>query len=144
MITERVTPEKLAAWQALYAQYRDSLRPNRISGEELDGYFREKYCPELYDSAAFREVVRWNAQVQYPDAPTEADGILSYRLAGEILVGIDPVTGFFHVECENIGRAVPVWDDLFTARGLDAQDLENYVLTAQYLELTGAGAKEEV
>lgn len=138
MITQQVTQEQLAAWQALYRKKRPQLRPNRITGAALDRYFREHYAPEEADLPEFRGTVRMNALESEHSAGTPED-IRVYRLAGGVYVGIDTASGFFHVECEEMALAVPVWDDLFTARGLSASDLDNYVLTAQYLLLTGEG-----
>lgn len=53
-----------------------------------------------------------------------------------IYVGIDLDTGFFQVESKDIQRCVPIYDDLFVTRGLSALDLQNYVITGQYIELT--------
>ena len=135
MITEMVTKEQLSAWKRLYAQHRPTLKPDRISGAALDDWFRAAFHPELLENPAFREVVLANAAVQAErrDAPEVA----AYLLDGDVLVGIDRTSGFFHVECENIPKAVPVWDALFLHRGLSAQDLGNYVITGQYLELLG-------
>lgn len=55
---------------------------------------------------------------------------------GDVLVGIDINSGYFHIECEKIEKAKPIYDALFVYRGLDAQDLQNYVMVAQYMELS--------
>ena len=93
-------------------------------------YFREKYHPAAVAPEAFREVVFLNAQEQTPEPD-----IAVYTLPGDVWVGIDRVSGYFHVECEDMAKAVPVWDDLFLQRGLNRQDLANYVVTGQYLQL---------
>ena len=51
-----------------------------------------------------------------------------------IFVGIDLTTGEFQVE-----GAAALWDELFAFRGLDAADLENPFLVAQYVALKGRG-----
>ncbi len=65
-----------------------------------------------------------------------------YRRNCEIYIeGIDTATGFFQVECEDIDKAAPIWDDIFIKRGLSADDIENYVLTGQYISLCGGVVK---
>ena len=51
-----------------------------------------------------------------------------YRQQDTIFVAIDEITGTFHVEL-----SVLLWDELFAFRGLDAADLENCYLVAEYL-----------
>ena len=130
MITQEVTATVLAAWEQLWKEKRAVLRENRIDGTVLDAYFREKYHPAAVAPEAFREVVFLNAQEQTPEPD-----IAVYTLPGGVWVGIDRVSGYFHVECEDMAKAVPVWDDLFLHRGLNRQDLANYVVTGQYLQL---------
>ena len=60
--------------------------------------------------------------------------IVAYK-AGNVLAGIDLVSGFFHVESEEIREAEKVYDDLFVFRGLDERDLENYFLVSEYIRL---------
>lgn len=133
MITEKVTKKQLAAWKALYLQKRDTLQSNRITGAQLDRWFRETYHPAPLEHSGFLEVMAANAAEQ---AQTQAaPDIACYLVEDTILVGIDRTTGFFQVECEDISRAEPLWDALFLRRGLSDQDLSNYVLTALYLEL---------
>jgi hypothetical protein len=45
-----------------------------------------------------------------------------------IFVGVDLVTGYFHVEGSGL-----LWDELYAFRGLDAMDIQNYVCVAQYI-----------
>jgi hypothetical protein len=46
----------------------------------------------------------------------------------DIILGIDLETGFFHVEGSSL-----LWDELFAFRGLDAEDLTNFYLVAEYI-----------
>ena len=78
-------------------------------------------------------IVYLNSKAYSPDA--DISDIRTYALENDIYVGINISTGYFHVECEDITRAVPIWDDLFIKRGLSSADINNYVLTGQYLEL---------
>ena len=61
--------------------------------------------------------------------------IRCYR-TGNALVGIDLVSGAFHVEAVDMAEAIPVYHDLFVFRGLSEDDLKNFVLVAEYVRLT--------
>ena len=63
--------------------------------------------------------------------------IVSYTLNGDIFVGIDLKTGFFHIESDNVRKSIPIFDDLFITRGLSVDELRNFVIVGQYLELKG-------
>ena len=140
MITKKPTRRDVDLWRHIYARNRDRLAPNRISGTELERYFVEKYAPQPFADADFIAMVEGNLldnDVHREKLPAGAQpDVAAYRLPGEVLVGIDRTTGFFHVECADIPRAAAVWDDLFVRRGLDARDLCNLVTAAQYLLLT--------
>ena len=139
MLTMEPTKEMIAEWKQIFEMYRSSLVPNRKSGDKVDQYFREKYPHQIFDNAEFREIVSLNI--------TENDcfrrklpqntlpNIQSYK-TGNVLVGIDLCTGEFHVESENIEEAIPIHDDLFAYRGLDAEDVNNFFLVAEYVKLT--------
>ncbi|MCR4963966.1 MAG: hypothetical protein K6B40_08885 [Firmicutes bacterium] len=137
MLTAKPTPEMLQAWRRAYAQGRKNLKPNRKSGAELDRYFREKYRPSPYASAGFLRVVEANIlendfhRAKLPQG--QLPEIAAYRLPHDVYVGIDLRSGYFHVESENTEQMAKVYDDLFFYRGLDAADLENVFLVAQYL-----------
>ena len=61
--------------------------------------------------------------------------IRCYR-TGNALVGIDLVSGAFHVEAVDMAEAIPVYNDLVVFRGLSEDDLKNFVLVAEYVRLT--------
>ena len=133
MITSEVTEEQLALWKETYRLHGGSLKPNRISGVKLDGYFRNKYTPSLAENENFRQAVYLNAkETEISDEPR----IFVYALDGGVYVGIDVVSGYFQVECEDIEKAVPIWDDLFVTRGLSEADINNYVIASQYILLS--------
>ena len=139
MLTMAPTEEMIAEWKRIFEMYHSSLRPNRKSGDEVDQYFREKYPHQIFDNAEFREIVSLNI--------TENDcfssklpqntlpNIQSYK-TGNVLVGIDLCTGEFHVESEDIEEVIQIHDDLFAYRGLDAEDINNFFLVAEYVKLT--------
>ncbi len=140
MITRPITKKQLAVWQSLWQQRRADMQPNRISGVQLNAYFREKYQPQPFENTAFAEVVRRNI-TEYTGVSINPE-IVTYQLHDTILIGIDLLTGYFHVESEDTAAMAAIWDDLFVARGLSETDLENYVLTAQYILLKEAISQE--
>ena len=133
MVTSRVTKSQVERWKRLSEEKGPQLRPNRISGAELDEYFRGKYAPQPIEDENFRQTVALSAMERYgADAGAH---IAVYSVDG-VTVGIDIDSGFIHVECEDVRRCVPLYDDLFVTRGLDADDLQNFAIVGQYLELT--------
>ena len=139
MITSKVTKEQLEKWRELHNIWKDKLTVNRISGKELDEYFWKKYNPAENNIESFRTVVYLNSEAYNKKA--DMSEIHTYTLENNVYVGIDTATGFFQVECEDIDKAAPVWDDIFIKRGLSADDIENYVLTGQYISLCGGVVK---
>lgn len=137
MITHEVDEKKLSFWKELYEKNSDSLKPNRISGRELDAYFQKKYSAQNYDNVRFKEVVHLNSKEKFHENAGNINDIAAYTLKGDIFVGIDLKTGFFHIESEDISKSVPIFDDLFITRGLSADELRNFVIAGQYLELKG-------
>lgn len=139
MITSEVTPETLEEWKRISGLHRSKLSPNRKKGVEVDDYFRNKYTYQRFDSPQFKNVVEHNIMENEHSrrkVPKRMKpDIHTYRV-GDVLVGIDTVSGEFCIECEDIEKVIPVYDDLFVYRGLDEDDLKNYVLVAEYVKLT--------
>lgn len=139
MLTTEATPEMIAEWKRLYEAHHAGLRPNRKTGAEVDAYFREKYPHETFDSEEFRKVVEANIlenewfRGKLPEGAVP--DIKCYRM-GAVLIGIDLSSGEFHIESEDITKVIPVYDDLFVYRGLDEEDLKNFFLVAQYIQLS--------
>lgn len=139
MLTEKPTPERIQQWKQIYETYHASMKPNRKTGSEVDRYFRNTYTYQMYDDERFRKIVEQNILLHehtLHKLPKQAKPeINSYRVE-DVLVGIDLVSGEFHVEGENIQNVIPIVDDLFVYRGLDEEDLKNYFLVAEYIRLT--------
>ena len=131
MITTEVTSEQIENWKKIYSENKNNLVVNRISGKELNDYFVEKYHPIKEAPSQFVDTVILNAKENGEQEPI----ISAYILDGNIYVGIDLNTGFFQVECEDIDKMKIIWDDLFIVRGLSEEDIENYVIAAQYILL---------
>lgn len=138
MLTTEPTLEMLREWKRLHKEYRPKLTPNRKSGAQVDAYFREKYPHTPMDSEELREMITAEILENPHHAEKLPDGCVPdvrCYLSGDVLVGIDLVTGHIHVECKEIARAEAIYDDLFVYRGLDEKDLENAFLTAEYVRL---------
>ena len=139
MLTMEPTKEMIAEWKQIFEMYQSSLVPNRKSGDKVDQYFREKYPHQIFDNAEFREIVSLNITENDCFSRKLPQGTLpniqSYK-TGNVFVGIDLCTGEFHIESENIEEVIPIHDDLFTYRGLDAEDINNFFLVAEYVKLT--------
>ena len=139
MLTTEPTEEMVREWKRIHCEYRDKLKPNRKTGAQVNEYFINRYSPERYDSDEFVSVVEYNIMMNEPNREKLPEGgrpsIAAYKISdGEALVGIDLTTGFIHVECEDIQRAEEIYDDLFVFRGLDEKDIDNFFLTAQYVQ----------
>ena len=156
MLRELATPEMVREWKRTWAQWRTRLSPNRKDGEQLLSYLRARYplreqAGECY-LRAVRDNVMENEFSRDKLSPGQSLRPLAFLVenAGTgralyekrdaldgvhpIFVGIDLSTGEFQVE----GSAA-LWDELFAFRGLDAADLENPFLVAQYVAVTGNG-----
>ncbi|MBD5539836.1 MAG: hypothetical protein HDR00_01330 [Lachnospiraceae bacterium] len=139
MITSEVTQEMIEEWKRIFDLHHSELSPNRKTGIEVDDYFRNKYAYQIFDSEEFKKVVEFNIMENEHSRGKLPKGkkpdIHTYHV-GDVLVGIDTISGEFCVECEDIEKVIPIYDDLFMYRGLDDTDLKNYVLVAEYVKLT--------
>ena len=139
MLTTEPTGEMIAQWKDIFRKCRASLIPNRKSGADVDRYFREKYPHQVYDNAQFRKIASLNiTENEHFRCKLPKDtlpNIQSYQ-TGNVLVAIDLHTGEFHIESEDITEVIPIHDDLFVYRGLDADDLKNFFLVAEYVILS--------
>lgn len=138
MLTKKPTKKMIDTWKKIFENKGNALKPNRIGGVNLIEYFVEKYKPEVYNDERFKEVVLYNLKNNTHEISKFPDNVkfkvYSYKL-GDILVGIELLSGEFYVECEDIDKAVPIYDDLFITRGLDMYDLDSYFLVAEYIRL---------
>lgn len=156
MITQKPTEKELAYWKKLWLQYRDKLTPDRKSGRELLSYLQAHYVltPEPLGKDVISENVMKNEFFrqklpagkfpepkayflenagegqkfyQHPDPPG-----LWGDVQPRIFVAVDLASGCFQVE-----GSTRLWDELCAFQGLDAMDLQNYVVTACYLLACG-------
>lgn len=135
MITKKLTNQDISDMKRIFEENRSSLVPCRKTGAEVDKYFRSRYSFEPFNDSDFIKIVEAGI-LENGFLPEGArPDIRSYRM-GDILVGIDLSSGEFHVEAEDIDKVIPVYDDLFVYRGLGKDDLDNFVLVAEYVRLT--------
>ncbi len=138
MLTTAPTEEMIAQWKRLHSENRRAMRPNRKSGAELDAYFRGAYacrpCASKKLERVVTETILQNKIYKEKLPQGEQPQVKTYAVEGAY-VAIDIASGFFHVESENTALMERIYDDLFVFRGLDEQDLDNYFLVAQYLQL---------
>lgn len=135
MITKELTNQDISDMKRIFEEYRSSLFPCRKTGAEIDAYFRSRYSFEPFNDSDFIKMVEAGV-LENGFLPEGARPDIRSYLMGDILVGIDLSSGEFHVEAEDIDRVIPVYDDLFVYRGLGKDDLDNFVLVAEYVRLT--------
>lgn len=139
MLTTEVTQAMIEEWKRIFDIHHSLMTPNRKTGMEVDGYFRNKYSYQILDSPEFKKVVEFNIMENEHSRSKLPKGMkpdINTYCVENVLVGIDISSGEFCVECEDIKKAVPIYDDLFVYRGLDDSDLKNYFLVAEYVKLT--------
>jgi len=139
VLTTEATPEQSAEWKRIFEKHHAAMKPDRKTGSEVDQYFRAAYAHRVFDNEAFREMVAQGIldnEFSRSKLPEGALPVIRSYQTGNVLVGIDLVTGEFHVESEKEEEFVPVYDDLFVYRGLDRDDLKNFFLVAEYVRLT--------
>ena len=131
MLTTEVTPEMIAEWKQLFESHHADMRPNRKTGSEVDTYFKKKYPYQLFDSEEFCKVVEANIMENTHSREKLPNGVLpnirSYCVDG-ILVGIDLTSGEFHIESEDIGKAIPIYNDLFIVVQLSRQKSKLFIM----------------
>lgn len=140
MITTETTPEMVAAWKKIFETHHDDMQPNRKTGTEVDAYFRKKYAFHQFDSNEFRKIVEFNIMENEYSRKKLPEGIspkINSYCKDDVLVGIDLISGEFHIECDDINKVISLYDDLFVYRGLDKEDLKNFFLVVEYVNLTG-------
>lgn len=155
-MTDEPTGKILEECKSIWMQYKDQLRPNRKSGEELLRYLLQKYVLTEIQNVNALDTVIYNVKMNAPYAEkltpgaapipraffleNAGNGVVFYKRENKdpidtwggdisrIFVGIDLATGYFTVEGSTM-----LWDELYAFRGLDEKDLQNYVCVGQYI-----------
>lgn len=151
MLTRKATSKDIKQWNRIWNEYKDKLKPNRKSGNEIIEYLMKKYCLEVINDEKLSEVVKSNimnnkCHLEKLPSGTTPDIKTFYIINTDeskslyinrpdiykdmrIFIGIDQVTGFFHIE-----GSETLWDELYCFRGLDEKDIQNPFLVAEYIK----------
>lgn len=156
MITGQPDEKTLSEWKELWMRYKDGLHPNRKSGRELLTYLQSNYAlRERFDPTAL-DAVSWSVmsneylaeKLPAGRQPIPRSFLLKTRGRGENSIlrkiriarscGAPPVRKFWWGWTWPAGiiwcKGVPCFGTSFGAfQGLDERDLQNYVITAQYI-----------
>lgn len=112
MLTKEITAEQVAEYRRIFEENRD-LVPNRKTGAQVEAYFCGKYSPQKYPSKDFSRLVAEEIIANDFSREKLPQGVLPhvvcYRTGGA-LVGIDLVTGFFHVESKDAAESEKIYD----------------------------------
>ena len=152
--------EQLENWYGIYMENIPSLSPDRKTGKDIIKYLQKHYelnsGSEVYDPEEMK--IKGLADISsskylsslIPEGKTPVIKVFFLQNKGrnkklfneykddisiwkkeieEISVAIDETTGYFRVE-----GSTYLFDDLNTERGLSAEDLENCVVVAEYIE----------
>jgi len=151
MLSRKVTPEMIREWKETAETYRPRPRPNKKAGAEILAYLTGKYPVRELSTDSLRDVVEDNilsnechARKMPAGKTPEVAGFIIENTGGgkylyenqdvffrrrAIIGGVELHSGYFMVEGSSL-----LWDELCAFRGLDADDLENYFLVAEYVD----------
>lgn len=128
---KKLIPPLSEQWKAIYEKERPNLVPNAISGEELANYIWDRFDAEPSKDeellSAVGDMLVQNTLVQQKLKGGEPHPA-AFRLEDGSVVGIDLHTGCFVVQNNDALR-----DELTFLKGLDETDLENVILTVEWL-----------
>lgn len=150
MLMTEPTPVMVEEWKIIFAQYKNRLRPNKKSAEEVITYLRKKYPISEIKEREAKEVVRGNIMLNaYYANKVPVGEVLRVQVfavehsgAGNtlyeqqdtifrgkpIMVGLEFATSFLMVSGSSL-----LHDELVAFQGLDATDLTNFYLVAEYV-----------
>ncbi len=150
MLTHKASQKDIEGWKNVFEQYKNRLKPNRISGKALCEYLESRYpLLPLEDSKADNLVIQnilenevFARELPPGTAPNPVCFVIEPVGAGkalysnqddiyqhcEILVGIDLISGYFLVEGSS-----ELWDELYAHRGLNENDLANFYCVSEYI-----------
>ncbi len=138
---KKLIPSLTEQWKTVYERERPNLEPNAITGEELSRYIRDRFDTEpTKDEAlisAVCDLLEQDALLQQK----KQDGRLQpevYRLDDGTVIGVDLLTCCFIVQGNEL-----LHDEMTYERGLDAFDLDNVLLTADWLRCRNLHEEKE-
>ena len=150
MLMTPATPEMVREWKKIHRQFKDKLKPNRKSGQEIVDYLLAKYSLTPINDSKAKQVISLNVLENEPlreklpkgaepnpvafFLENEGEGLNIYQNQDEmfrgskIFIGVDLSSGYFMVEGGSM-----LWDELCAFQGLDSKDIKNYYCVAQYI-----------
>jgi hypothetical protein len=150
MLLTEPTPKMIDEWKSTFEQYKTRLQPNKKSASEVLEYLKQKYplvemppeCAELIVidnimmNQCFAEKVSPDSElkVQVFTVKNTGTGKVLYIQQDEvfqgcdIIIGIEFETSFIMVEGSSFLK-----DELVAFQGLDAADLTNFYIVAEYI-----------
>jgi len=161
MNTKHIDDLKVQEWKATFEKYHPRLTPNRKSIHEILNILQLKYSLERDDSTRAKRVVEGNVVKNYYGTRVKKGDpleIFVFRLKNQgnaihlyenqsaeyqgipIIIGAEAKSGFIFVE-----GSPQLADEITIIQGLDAMELENFYLVANYIRcLTEAGLLEQI
>lgn len=135
MQREAVTSQKIEQWKLIYKEYKDKIKPNRKTGEEIINYLKSKYELNSLDDDHAKEIVYQNVmqnkvfknKLSFGVKP-EPVTFYCIHNGSNLFIGIDLSSGFYHIEDDE-----SLWDEICAFQGLDEDDIKNYYLVAEYI-----------
>lgn len=154
MLIIEPTEEMLHGWMETWKEYKDKIKPNRRSGEEIIDYIKSKYVllpvTEFYGqniSDEVSNVIKGNDYLYWRLPVGKKTDIKSFIVENkgegkklyeaqddifkglEILISVDLVTGYAHIENSSL-----LADEITAFQGVDEIDITNYFLVAEYVK----------
>ena len=141
MQIKKLIPSLMEQWKSIYEMERPNLTPNAITGEALTRYIEERFAVQPSEDESLQNAVRGmlaqSALVRQKVGDGEVRPV-AYRIDDGTVIGVDLLTGIFIVQ-DNMA----VRDELTYVRGLDESDLENVLLTVDWLRCRNLWEQKE-
>ena len=141
MQIKKLIPSLMEQWKAIYEMERPNLTPNAITGEALTRYIEDRFAVQPSEDESLQNAVRGmlaqSALVRQKVGDGEVRPV-AYRIDDGTVIGVDLLTGIFIVQ-DNMA----VRDELTYVRGLDESDLENVLLTVDWLRCRNLREQKE-
>lgn len=135
MLTEKATPAMIKEWKKIFYQYKDSLKPNKKTGEEVIAYLKSKYTMTPINNDNSKKIITTTVKSNKALSKKLPSGVkpnpvtyyLDYK-GKQVFIGIDLITGYYQVE-----GSPELHDEICAFQGLDDDDIQNYFCVAQYI-----------
>ena len=141
MQIKKLIPSLMEQWKAIYETERPHLKPNAITGEALTRYIEDRFAVQPSEDESLQNAVRGmlaqSALVRLKVGDGEVRPV-AYRIDDGTVIGVDLLTGIFIVQ-DNMA----VRDELTYVRGLDESDLENVLLTVDWIRCRNLWEQKE-